>query len=139
MKYSIIIPLALLLSACGGGSSSDATTTSQANEQAESKNVKCSFIVGNLTDSKFEAESKYEFGYDWEVLHHIFPENRATYIQNVVKMLQKGATYFSVCFSETDPDFGGKGKYRRTPMDTILYFSSENELEQLLKKTEPQT
>lgn len=36
MKYPIIIPLALLLSACGGGSSSDATTTSQANEQAES-------------------------------------------------------------------------------------------------------
>ncbi len=51
----------------------------------------------------------------------------------MVKLLQKGATYFSVCFSEEDPDFGGAGKYRKTPMDTMLYFSSEKEIEQILE------
>ena len=100
--------------------------------QAERENVNCKFIVGDLTDSDFKSNSMFELAYDWEVLHHIFPEDRYTYIQNVAKILQKGAAYFSVCFSEKDPDFGGQGKYRKTPMDTILYFSSEKEIEQLL-------
>ena len=81
----------------------------------------------------FKSNTKYKFAYDWEVLHHIFPDDRGTYIQNVVKILQKGATYFTVCFSELDQDFGGEGKYRKTPMDTVLYFSSEKEIEQILE------
>ncbi len=74
----------------------------------------------------------YEFAYDWEVLHHVFPETRDTYTRNVVKLLQKGATYFTVCLSEEDQDFRGDGKCRKTPMETSLYFSSEKEIEQLL-------
>ena len=34
-------------------------------------------------------------------------------------------------FSEDSPQFGGKGKYRKTPIDTELYFSSENEMKKL--------
>lgn len=103
-----------------------------ARKQAEQENVECIFKVGDLTDSDFIEDTQYEFAYDWEVLHHIFPEARDTYIRNVIKLLQKGVHYFTVCFSEEDPDFGGVGKYRKTPMDTTLYFSSEKEIEQLL-------
>jgi SAM-dependent methyltransferase len=104
-----------------------------ARKQAGRENVNCTFMVGDLTDTDFKADTEYEFAYDWEVLHHVFPDDRDTYIRNVVKILQKGATYFSVCFSEEDPDFGGEGKYRKTPMDTMLYFSSEKEIEQILE------
>jgi len=104
-----------------------------ARSRAEHENVNCKFISGDLTDTDFKAYNKYEFAYDWEVLHHIFPDDRDKYIQNVVKILQEGATYFSVCFSEEDPDFGGVGKYRKTPLDTMLYFSSAEEIEQILE------
>ena len=104
-----------------------------ARKEAERMNVNCTFMVGDLTDTEFKSITKYKFAYDWEVLHHIFPNDRGTYIQNVVKILQKGATYFTVCFSELDQDFGGKGKFRKTPMDTMLYFSSEKEIEQILE------
>jgi len=103
-----------------------------ARKLAEQEEVECMFRVGNLTDTDFTADTEYEFAYDWEVLHHVFPEDRYTYIQNVSRLLHKGAKYFSVCFSEQDPDFGGKGKYRKTPMETTLYFSSEKEIEQIL-------
>lgn len=46
-------------------------------------------------------------------------------------MLRPEGTYLSVCFSERDPGFGGKGKTRTTPLGTTLYFSSEEELEAL--------
>jgi len=47
-----------------------------ARKQAEQENVNCSFIVGDLTDKKFKAYTEFEFAYDWEVLHHVFPDER---------------------------------------------------------------
>jgi len=78
-----------------------------------------------------EVTDTFDFAYDWEVLHHIFPEDRETYVKNVRKILNPGASYLSVSFSETDPQFGGKGKFRKTPIGTTLYFSSEPELRDL--------
>jgi hypothetical protein len=49
-------------------------------------------------------------------------------------MLRSGGKYFSLCFSEEEPPlFGGKGKYRKTPLGTTLYFSSERELQELFE------
>jgi hypothetical protein len=79
-----------------------------------------------------EVSGIFDFAYDWEFLHHIFPEDRETYIRNVHKITNPGATYFSVCFSEDDPQFGGSGKYRKTRIGTTLYFSSESELKDLV-------
>ncbi len=67
------------------------------------------------------------------VLHHIFPSDREKYIINVHNLLRPDGQYFSVCFSEDSPQFGGEGKYRTTPLDTELYFSSESEMESLFK------
>jgi hypothetical protein len=52
-------------------------------------------------------------------------------MKNVQRILNPGGKYLSVCFSEKSPQFGGKGKYRKTPLETILYFSSEEELKTL--------
>ena len=73
----------------------------------------------------------FDFAYNWEFLHHIFPKDREKYVQNVHKLLNWEATYYSVCFSEKDPQFGGVGKFRKTRMGTTLYFSSESELTSL--------
>ena len=78
------------------------------------------------------SQKVFGLAYDWEVLHHIFPEERGVYIDNIRKMLEPGGIYLSVCFSEQDPDFGGEGKYRQTPINTTLYFSSEEEIRNLL-------
>ena len=40
-------------------------------------------------------------------------------------MGRNGERLHSVCFSEDDPSFSQKGKFRRTPLCTTLYFSSE--------------
>ena len=78
--------------------------------------------------------STFDFAYDWELLHHIFPEDREKYINNVDRLLNPDGRYLSVCFSEGSPGFGGSGKYRKTPLGTILYFSSEKELELLFER-----
>jgi len=104
-----------------------------AKENAKKKGIKCNFLVANVLGNMNEVEGKFEFAYDWELLHHIFPEQRRTYVKNMYKILNRRGKYLSVCFSEKDPGFGGSGKYRKTRLGTILYFSSEDELRDLFE------
>ena len=104
-----------------------------AKENAKKKGIKCSFLVVNALGNLNKIKSTYDFAYDWELLHHIFPEQRKIYIKNVYELLNPGAKYLSVCFSEKDSGFGGSGKYRKTRLGTILYFSSKNELRELFE------
>jgi cyclopropane fatty-acyl-phospholipid synthase-like methyltransferase len=101
-------------------------------ERARRQNVRCRFIVADLIGDLHEVADGFDFAFDWEFLHHIFPEDRTTYMNNVSKILNRGALYLSVSFSETDPQFGGTGKFRTTPIGTTLYFSSESELRDLV-------
>jgi SAM-dependent methyltransferase len=93
--------------------------------------VRCRFIIADLIGDLHEVQERFDFAFDWEFLHHIFPDDRETYVRNVAKILNRGALYLSVSFSETDPQFGGTGKFRTTPIGTTLYFSSESELRDL--------
>lgn len=113
------------------GVDSSPTAIKIATERAQKLRVKCRFIVADLLSDLPEVKETFDFGYDWEVLHHIFPEDREKYIKNVYKVLKPGALYFSVCFSEKDPQFGGAGKFRKTKLGTTLYFSSESEIRDL--------
>ncbi len=101
---------------------------------ASKKEVSCRFVAADLTGDVEELGNTFDFVYGWEVLHHVFPENRDRYVNNVHQMLRPGGRYLSVCFSEKDdPSFGGEGKYRKTPLGTTLYFSSEEELRNLFQ------
>lgn len=104
-----------------------------AKENANKKGIKCSFIVADVLGDFDKVKGTYDFAYDWELLHHISPEKRSKYAANVHKILNPQGKYLSVCFSEKDSAFGGSGKYRGTPLGTILYFSSEDELRELFK------
>ena len=84
-----------------------------AQENAKKKGIKCNFLVANALGNLDEVKVKFDFAYDWELLQHIFPEQRKIYVENVFELLNPGAKYLSVCFSEKDPGFGGSGKYRK--------------------------
>ncbi len=99
-----------------------------AEKNAEKEGVSCSFLTADLLGDLGRMHDTFEFAYDWELLHHIFPEQRQKYVKNVYNILKPNGRYLSVCFSEKSPQFGGTGKYRKTPLDTTLYFSSEDEL-----------
>ncbi|HQA04191.1 MAG TPA: class I SAM-dependent methyltransferase [Thermodesulfovibrio thiophilus] len=102
-------------------------------ENALKKGVKCRFLVTDLLGDLHEIDETFDFAYDWELLHHIFPGDRETYAKNVHKLLNPGGKYLSVCFNEGDRSFGGTGRYRKTGIGTVLYFSSIDELIALFK------
>jgi len=60
----------------------------------------CRFLVADVTGDLAEWNSTFGFAYDWELLHHIFPEDREKYIDNVHRLLHADGRYLSVCFSE---------------------------------------
>jgi SAM-dependent methyltransferase len=105
-----------------------------AESSASAAGAGCGFIVADVTGELPEWDSTFDFAYDWELLHHVFPEYREKYVNNVHRLLRDDGRYLSVCFSEESPQFGGSGKYRKTPLGTVLYFSSEREMELLFKK-----
>ena len=96
--------------------------------------ARCKFIVADARGDLSEWNSAFDFVYDWELLHHIFPEDRERYLNNVDRLLNSNGRYLSVCFSEDSPRFGGSGKFRKTPLGTVLYLSSEKEMELLFNK-----
>ena len=102
-----------------------------AKENAKKKGITCNFLVADVLGDLCEVKETFDFAIDWELLHHIFPEQRITYVENVYKLLNPRGKYLSVCFSEKDTEFGGSGNYRVTGLDTVLYFSSESELRSL--------
>ncbi len=109
------------------------TAIGMARSSASGKGVPCRFVVADALGDLAEIRETFDFAYDWELLHHVFPPDRETYVKNVHRLLAPGGRYLSVSFSEESPHFGGAGKYRRTPLDTILYFSSEREIAELLE------
>ena len=114
------------------GVDSSKTAIALARNQAMQRGAMCRFIVADLLGNLQGIPGTFEFAFDWELLHHIYPEDRETYMKNVHRLLRPGATYFSACFSESDPQFGGTGKYRETGIGTTLYFSSEDEIRDLV-------
>jgi SAM-dependent methyltransferase len=102
-----------------------------ARKSASEKGVTCTFVASDVLGDMPEISETFDFAYDWELLHHIFPVDRLKYVKNVHRLVKPGGRYFSVCFSEESLEFGGEGKYRKTPIDTVLYFSSESEMKSL--------
>jgi len=102
-----------------------------ARANAKKKAVKCCFHAADVLGDLKEEKESFDFAYDWELLHHIFPEQRQQYVENLCRIIKPGGKYLSVCFSEKDKQFGRTGKYRETHLGTILYFSSEDEIRAL--------
>ena len=120
---------------CVTGVDVSANAIAMATRLAEARRVSCRFVQADLTSAvPDDVPAAFDFAYDWEVLHHVFPDDRARYAANVRRLLRPGGRYLSVCFSEADaPAFGGEGKWVRTPLGTLLYLSSEREIAELFE------
>jgi SAM-dependent methyltransferase len=112
-----------------------AAAVEMATRLAASRAVPCRVLQADLTaDMPDDLTGAFDFAYDWEVLHHVFPADRPRYAANVHRLLRPRGRYLSVCFSEADaPAFGGRGKWCRTPLGTLLYLSSEQEIADLFE------
>ncbi len=84
------------------------TAVKIAKENAKKKRVKVNFIVADVLGDMKEVTGTFDFAYDWEMLHHIFPDKREKYVKNVHRILNLGGKYLSVCFSEKDPEFADR-------------------------------
>ncbi len=104
-----------------------------ATQNAESRGLKCSFLVADVVEELTRLKQSWDLAYDWGLLHHIFPDKRHKYIAGVRRILNPQAKYLSVSFSEKDTAFGSRAKFRKTSHGTTLYFSSKDELVQLFQ------
>ena len=110
-----------------------------AKENATKHNVKIKFMSLDVADLD-KINDKFDFVFEWAILHHIMPEQRQKYTKNIKRILNKGGNYLSVCFNNQNPDFGAKGKNLRIipegakmPAGTKLYYSSFEEMKQLFE------
>ena len=102
-----------------------------AQAHAREKGVACRFMVADVLGGLPEITGTFDFAFDWSLLHHVFPEDRRQYVETVHRLLVRDGKYLSVCFSQQDTGFGGTAQFRTTPLGTVLYFSSEDELRDL--------
>jgi len=107
------------------------TAINLAKQNTKNKDVECSFIVADVITQLSDISERWDFAYDWGLLHHIFPEHREKYVKNIYNILNPKGKYLSLCFSEKDQGFEGEGKYRKTFIGSTLYLSSEDELREL--------
>ncbi len=104
-----------------------------ARARARRRGVSCDFMVADLLAGLPVPDARFDFAFEWELLHHIVPADRFRYAGTISRLLRPGAVYLSVCFAEDDPGLPGDGKLRTTPLGTQLYLSSERELRELLE------
>ncbi len=104
-----------------------------AKENAAEQGVNIHFIVMDIADLE-KLPEKFNFVLEWGIMHHIMPPQRQKYVKDIARLLNKSGKYLSVCFNEQSPEFGSAGeKYRMSPVDTQLYYSSQNELKELFE------
>ncbi len=58
-----------------------------AKKNAKKKKVKCNFLVADVLGDLDEVKQTFDFAYDWELLHHTYPEKRKKYVENVYRTL----------------------------------------------------
>ena len=66
---------------------SSQTAISIAEKNAREKGGRCRIIVADLPVDRQEVTGTFDFAFDWELLHHIFPKDHQTYIRNVHRIL----------------------------------------------------
>ncbi|MCK4635222.1 MAG: class I SAM-dependent methyltransferase [Candidatus Aenigmarchaeota archaeon] len=105
-----------------------------AKENAAETGVKIKFMAIDVSDLH-KLKDKFDFILEWALMHHIMPQQRQKYAEDVNRILKKGGKYMSVSFNEKSHTFSGPGeKYRKSgerAPGLKMYFSSLEELKEL--------
>lgn len=104
-----------------------------AREKARRQGVAVDFEQADMRADVSHVGRGFDFALEWMIMHHILPDERPRYRENLVKLLNRGALYLSVSFSSEDPKFGDppSGAWRRSPLGPLVYCSGLGELEAL--------
>jgi len=100
----------------------------KARKLAAKEGISIQFLITDICKNLELTQPTFDFAFDYEFLHHNFPVNRELFAKYIAKLLNQGAYYLSIDFSEEDDCFEGKGKYHKTPLGTELYFSNKEEI-----------
>ncbi len=110
-----------------------------AKSNAIKQGVKIRFISMDVVDLD-KIVDKFDFIFEWAILHHIKFEQRKKYVENIKYILNKKGKYLSICFNNENSDFGMKGKRLRIipegakmSVGVKLYYSSLEDMKQLFK------
>ena len=74
------------------------TAIGYAEKKAAHADVQVSFMVQDFLELPFEDE-EFDFVFDMGCFHHVKPEDRATFINGVHRVLKKRGNYMLTCFS----------------------------------------
>jgi len=74
------------------------TAIEYAKKKAAQAKINVTFKVQNFLELPFEAE-EFDFVFDMGCFHHVKPEDRATFINGVHRVLKKRGNYLLTCFS----------------------------------------
>lgn len=102
-----------------------------AKRNASKENVGVNFLELDARDID-QLDEKYDFVFEWGLLHFIFPEFREKYVKDIVQKINKDGIYLVLTFNEQSPEWGG-GKFRTGLSGSPLYYSSLDELVDLYK------
>ena len=75
------------------GVDSAPTAIKRAKEHATKKGVECTFLVADVLGDLENVTGTFDFAYNWELVHHIFPEQRQQYVANVHRLLNPKGKY----------------------------------------------
>jgi len=107
-----------------------------AKQNAKDAGVDVKFIVMDILDLD-KLDKKFDFVLEWAVMHHIRPEQREKYVENVSGVLKDDGKYLSVCFGRQSVVFGEAGEKVRDSGKSApglkIYFSSQDELKNLFE------
>jgi len=104
-----------------------------AKENAIKQRTNIRFVAMDIADLS-KLKEKFDFVLEWGIMHHIMPSQRPQYVKDIANLLNPNGKYLSVSFNEQSPEFGGpRKKYRKSPLGTKLYYSSQSELQELFK------
>jgi 2-polyprenyl-3-methyl-5-hydroxy-6-metoxy-1,4-benzoquinol methylase len=110
-----------------------------AKENAQKHGVNVKFMVLDGMDL-LKLKEQFDFVFEWALMHLIMLPQRRKYVEDISRILKKGAKYLSASFNEKDSHLGKPCQRLRIvppgskmPAGTKLYFSSLEELKELFK------
>ncbi len=87
-----------------------------------------SFYVADILS--YQSRGLFAFAFDYSVFHHIPMENRVQYARRVYRLLDKGATFGLVCYSQSD-DKARSRESRLGKYGNLMYHPSRVEVSSL--------
>ena len=102
-----------------------------ARHAADRRNLPGRFAVADVLGDLSALGTGFGLVCDYNLLHHIPPEQRPAYLANVHSLLAPGGIYLSASFHRDMVGLSGTGAIRHTALGTTLYLSTENELREL--------